>query len=124
MPETPRLLLEAAILACLHTAVFPVTAPGYTQALIWAIAQVSKRDFPFVVDTPLGRLDSEHVTAVLRDFTNRDGQVFLLSTDREVVGENLEAIRDRVLRAYLVEARVADGETVSAAREGYFGEAA
>ena len=92
----------------------------FTQALIWAIAEVSKRDFPFVVDTPLGRLDQDHVTAVLRDFTDRDGQVFLLSTDREVIGENLEAIQDRVLQSYLVETRIVDGETVSAVREGYF----
>jgi DNA sulfur modification protein DndD len=92
----------------------------FTQALIWAIAEVSKRDFPFVVDTPLGRLDQDHVTAVLRDFTNRDGQVFLLSTDREVIGENLEAIRDRILQSYLVETRIVDGETLSIVREGYF----
>lgn len=92
----------------------------FTQALIWAIAEVSRRDFLFMVDTPLGRLDREHVTAVLRDFTNRNGQVFLLSTDREVIGENLDAIRDRLLKTYLVETRTSEGETISTVREGYF----
>jgi DNA sulfur modification protein DndD len=32
----------------------------FTQSLIWAIAEISGRAFPFVVDTPLGRLDEEH----------------------------------------------------------------
>ncbi len=47
----------------------------FTQALIWAIAEVSGRAFPFVVDTPLGRLDVEHRLGVLEHFTKRDGQV-------------------------------------------------
>lgn len=96
----------------------------FTQALIWAIAKVSKRDFPFVVDTPLGRLDTAHVEAVLRDFTDRTGQVFLLSTDREVIGTNLEAIRDRILDSYVIETRIINGSALSVPRRGYFGDGA
>lgn len=47
----------------------------FTQALISAVSQVSGREFPFVVDTPLGRLDDEHRVGVLRHFTNRGGQL-------------------------------------------------
>lgn len=72
----------------------------FTQALITAITKVSRRTFPFVVDTPLARLSREQRLGVLKTFTDRTGQVVLLSTDEEVVGDKLDAIRDRVSAAY------------------------
>ena len=92
----------------------------FTQALIWAIAKVSRRTFPFVVDTPLGRLDTEHVASVLRDFTARNGQVLLLSTDREVVGPAFNAISDRVLETYVINSEVVAGASSSTAKRGWF----
>jgi len=92
----------------------------FTQALIWAIAEISGRAFPFVVDTPLGRLDEEHRKGVLQQFTKRDGQVIMLSTDTEVVGPYLDAVRRRILTAYRLEARTEDGVTVTVPRVGYF----
>lgn len=92
----------------------------FTQSLIWAIADVSGRAFPFVVDTPLGRLDEEHRIGVLEHFTKRDGQVIMLSTDTEIVGPYLDAIRRRVLCAYRLEAHTDDGVTVTTPHEGYF----
>ena len=92
----------------------------FTQALIWAIAKVSRRTFPFVVDTPLGRLDTDHVASVLRDFTSRKGQVILLSTNREVVGRAYEAISDRILETYVIHSEVIDGGSVSTPRKGWF----
>ena len=95
----------------------------FTQALIWSIAKVSRRTFPFVVDTPLGRLDTEHVAAVLRDFTARDGQVLLLSTDREVVGSAFDAISDRILETYIIMSEVVGGASSSTVRRGWFDDA-
>jgi DNA sulfur modification protein DndD len=92
----------------------------FTQALIQAIAKVSGRDFPFVVDTPLARLDVDHRIGVLRHFTDRAGQVILLSTDTEVVGPYLDAIRKRVLAAYRLNVHTEDGVTVTTVQEGYF----
>jgi DNA sulfur modification protein DndD len=71
----------------------------FTQALITAITRVSGRTFPFVVDTPLARLSKEQRLGVLKTFTDRPGQVVLLSTDEEVVDDKLEAIRHRLLSA-------------------------
>src|SRR5690606_211498 len=65
----------------------------FTQALFSAIAEVSERTFPLVVDTPLGRLDENHRLNVLKHITGRKGQVILISTDTEVVGQFLAAIR-------------------------------
>ena len=72
----------------------------FTQALIAAVTKVSGRIFPFVVDTPLARLSLEQRLGVLKTFTDRTGQVILLSTDQEVVGDKLDAIRDRIIASY------------------------
>lgn len=92
----------------------------FTQALFSAIAHVSERIFPLVVDTPLGRLDEEHRLNVLRHLAERDGQVILISTNTEVVGPYLDAIRSRVLKAYLIQ-NSTDGDLgKSWPTEGYF----
>jgi DNA sulfur modification protein DndD len=92
----------------------------FTQSLIWAIAEISGRAFPFVVDTPLGRLDEQHRIGVLEHFTKRDGQVIMLSTDTEIVGKYLDSVRRRVLCTYQLEAETEDGVTVTTPRDGYF----
>ncbi|WP_027283335.1 DNA sulfur modification protein DndD [Rubritepida flocculans] len=92
----------------------------FTQALFAAVAEVSGRVFPLVVDTPLGRLDEEHRLNVLRHLAARQGQVFLISTNTEVVGPYLEAIRPRVAKAYRLENRVVGEGGVSWPEEGYF----
>jgi DNA sulfur modification protein DndD len=75
----------------------------FAQALISAIAEISQRSFPIIVDTPLGRLDDAHRAGVLRHFTDRENQVILLSTDTEVVGPYLDLIRPRLAATYHVE---------------------
>jgi DNA sulfur modification protein DndD len=72
----------------------------FTQALITAVTNVSGRDFPFIVDTPLARLSREQRIGVLKTFTDRSGQVILLSTDEEVVDDKLDAIHDRIAASY------------------------
>lgn len=92
----------------------------FTQALFWAIAHVSGRVFPLVIDTPLGRLDQQHRLNVLRHLVQRDGQVILISTNTEVVGPYLDAIRPRVLKACIIE-NSTDGDIGSSwPVEGYF----
>jgi DNA sulfur modification protein DndD len=85
----------------------------FTQALIWAVTHVSNQDFPFVVDTPLARLSRDQRLGVLKTFTDRPGQVILLSTDEEVVGDKLDAIRDRIAAAYQLRVRSDDGVSVT-----------
>ena len=72
----------------------------FTQALITAITKVSGRTFPFVVDTPLARLSRDQRIGVLKTFTDRSGQVILLSTDEEVVDDKLDAVRERLVAAF------------------------
>lgn len=85
----------------------------FTQALIWAVTHVSGQDFPFIVDTPLARLSRDQRIGVLKTFTERNGQVILLSTDEEVVSDKLDAIRDRIAAAYQLRVRNDDGVIVT-----------
>ena len=77
----------------------------FVMALITAVTIVSGKIFPFIVDTPLGRLSLEHRLNVLKTFTDRpESQVILLSTDQEVVDDKLEAIRERIAACYRLDA--------------------
>ncbi|WP_034213938.1 DNA sulfur modification protein DndD [Arenimonas metalli] len=92
----------------------------FTQALFSAIAAVSGRVFPLVIDTPLGRLDDNHRLNVLKHLASRKGQVFLISTDTEVVGPYLGAIKARVAKAYLIKNQTDGSIGRSWPEEGYF----
>ena len=85
----------------------------FTQALITAITRVSGRTFPFVVDTPLARLSRAQRIGVLKTFTDRAGQVILLSTDEEVVDDKLNAVRERLVAAFELKIRSDKGVAVT-----------
>lgn len=54
-------------------------------AMIWALTKVSGFNFPFVIDTPLARLDNSHrLNLVHHYFTKLSDQVIILSTDTEI----------------------------------------
>ena len=92
----------------------------FAQALIAAIAEVSQRDFPIIVDTPLGRLDDAHREGVLRYFTDRPSQVIMLSTDTEVVGRYKELVEPRLAATFHVEHEISAGVGRSRIVPGYF----
>lgn len=73
-------------------------------AMIWALTKVSGAKFPFVIDTPLARLDSDHkYNLVTRFFTNLSDQVIILSTDTEITKDFFEEITPFVQQSYLLE---------------------
>ena len=102
----------------------PLRSMGEQQmigtALLWAIAKTSGRPLPFVIDTPLGRLDGAHLSNLVdRFYPSASHQTVLLSTDREIGPDEYERLRPRVARAYVIEFD-GDGRR-SSVREGYFG---
>lgn len=88
-------------------------------AILWGLARASNRQLPIVIDTPLGRLDSEHRgNLVDHYFPHASHQVILLSTDEEIANGYLERIRDRVGKMYELVFDKSDNSTT--VRPGYF----
>ena len=57
----------------------------FAIAMLWGLAQTSGRPLPVIIDTPLGRLDSEHRRKLIHEYFPRAShQVLMLSTDTEV----------------------------------------
>ena len=68
---------------------------------LWALSKLSGKNLPVVIDTPLGRLDSEHRRALItRYFPNASHQVIILSTDEEVDEEFFKLISPHTLESY------------------------
>ena len=73
-------------------------------AVLWALARLSGRELPTVIDTPLGRLDSIHRSRFVEQyFPYAARQVVLLSTDEEIVGEHYEALKPFISHEYTLE---------------------
>jgi DNA sulfur modification protein DndD len=57
----------------------------YAVAMLDALARTSGNNLPIIIDTPLGRLDSEHRNKLVNQyFPSASHQVILLSTDTEI----------------------------------------
>ena len=66
----------------------------FAVAFIYALSKLSGKHLPFVIDTPLGRLDQQHRLSFVTDFVpNASHQVILLSTDTEITGSLYNHIR-------------------------------
>ena len=88
-------------------------------SLLWGLARASGRPLPAVIDTPLGRLDSEHRSHLVeRYFPYASHQVLLLSTDEEIDDAYYPMLKQWVGREYLLEYDDVSGSTT--VRKGYF----
>ncbi|MCO4317814.1 AAA family ATPase [Phyllobacterium sp. 21LDTY02-6] len=97
----------------------------FAMALIAAVGQLSAVQLPSIVDTPLGRLDSDHRERLLRYFSTRAVQTILLSQPEEINGRYLEMIRNKIGGSFILDHRSqAAGIGNSVAKSGYFDEAA
>jgi DNA sulfur modification protein DndD len=73
----------------------------FALALLWALAKTSRRELPVVIDTPLGRLDSQHRNNIVTQYLPAAGtQVFVLSTDTELDRRYFDRVRDHVAKAF------------------------
>lgn len=73
----------------------------FAIAMMWALRQLSGRPYPVVIDTPLGRLDSDHRERLVNQyFPNVSHQVILFSTDTEVDQIYFEELKSHISHSY------------------------
>lgn len=88
-------------------------------ALIWSLTKCANVSLPFIIDTPLGRLDSVHRENLAKFyFPDLSKQVVILSTDTEVHDQFLDPLKDNILKQYHLDYNQEDKVTII--REGYF----
>ena len=78
------------------------------MSLISALAEITDYQAPFVIDTPLARLDIAHRQGLFKHWTKLSQQVILLSQDAEVTPEICRELQPYVNKTYLVQAESLD----------------
>lgn len=92
----------------------------YTTALLWGLARTSGKLLPMILDTPLGRLDSNHRQLLIEHyFPYASHQVILLSTDTEIIGHLLSLLKPHISHTFHLAYQKVEGHTTI--EEGYFG---
>lgn len=69
----------------------------YIMSIYLALLKTSHKDIPFFIDTPFARIDSNHRDNIVRNFfTKIKNQLFILSTDEEIVGEYKDMMDEKI----------------------------
>lgn len=90
-----------------------------SSSLIWALTRASNLNLPVVIDTPLGRLDSQHRSHLIEHYYRHlSDQVIILSTDTEITSEYIEIMNNCSAKQYLLDYDEKKKYTVI--RDGYF----
>lgn len=88
-------------------------------SMLWGLGRASGRLLPVIIDTPLGRLDSDHrVHLVERYFPYASHQTILLSTDEEIDRRYFEKVQSRISKTYRLD--YDDASSGSTIVPGYF----
>lgn len=75
----------------------------FIMALYQSLSQLNRIDVPYIVDTPFARIDKEHREKILeRFFKQLNGQVIILSTDEEIIGDYCDVISDIVSNTFVL----------------------
>ncbi len=91
----------------------------FAIAVLWALAKTSGKPLPFIIDTPLARLDSEHRENLVTKFFPVAGhQVLIFSTDTEIDQKYFVELSPYISKAYHLVFDSQDGMTKIT--EGYF----
>lgn len=76
----------------------------FIMSLYWALVRLSNHEVPFVIDTPFARIDTEHRSNITKNFfMDLQGQVFIFSTNEEIIGENYKVISKDIKAKFILE---------------------
>lgn len=91
----------------------------FATSVLWALAKTSGKPLPFMIDTPLARLDNSHQTNIVEKFLPlASHQTVIFSTDSEIELEYYELLKPYIARSYALEFYEEDGCT--GCHDGYF----
>jgi DNA sulfur modification protein DndD len=102
-PESQAVLLKDA---AGRTVKLPSAGEHQLASLAFASTMLSlgSADAPFIIDTPLARLDGVHRSKFVTEFLAvQERQVFILSTDEEIDAPLVEMLRPRLVQTFLIE---------------------
>lgn len=76
----------------------------YAVSMLWALGKITGRPLPIIIDTPLGRLDSDHRNLLVKEyFPAASHQVIILSTDTEIDQTYFSKLKPAVTQTYSLE---------------------
>lgn len=104
----------------------PITAPFsqgerqvYIMSIYLALLKTSHKDIPFFIDTPFARIDSKHRANIVKEFFNGiNNQLFILSTDEEIVGEYKSMMEYKISDEFVLS--ISDYGTTKIKKDTYF----
>lgn len=89
------------------------------QALLWGLKDVSRKEAPIVIDTPLARIDRQHQeNLITRYYPKASRQVIVLPTDAELDREKYALIQPFVYREYCLHNPTGDNTRIE--ERGYY----
>lgn len=92
----------------------------YIMSIYLALLKTSHKDIPFFIDTPFARIDSNHRANIVKEFFSKiKNQLFVLSTDEEIVGEYKEMMDNKISDIYTLQISDYGRTTIIAGK--YFG---
>tara|TARA_Y100001936_G_scaffold22800_1_gene20371 strand:+ start:2930 stop:4984 length:2055 start_codon:yes stop_codon:yes gene_type:complete len=75
----------------------------FATSILWALARTSGRSLPFIIDTPLGRLDNEHRDSLIEEFFPvASHQTIILSTNSEITKTAFDKLQPYINCNYLI----------------------
>ena len=93
----------------------------FIMSIYQALSKLNKIDVPYIIDTPFARIDKEHRGKILNHFFKKlNGQIIILSTDEEIVGEYLDSTEEIISNKFILNHK-SDGST-NIIKNKYFGE--
>ena len=93
----------------------------YIMSIYLALLKTSHKDIPFFIDTPFARIDSEHRANIVKEFfTKLSNQMFVLSTDEEIVGEYKAMMDEHISDLFTLQ--ISNYGTTKIKNDTYFGD--
>ncbi len=91
----------------------------YATSVVWGLAKTSGRPLPFMIDTPLARLDDEHRENIVENFYPfASHQTIILSTNSEINFHFYQKLKPHIAKSFVIQYDSSKGKTIK--HDGYF----